>query len=99
MYPEGSCLIAQCLEYDITAQAETLSQLRASFERLFVAHVGLAAKFGETPFENVPRAPQRFFRMWEQATTFGKAFPIHARPQQGTTTAVSTPTELELAVA
>lgn len=58
--------VAQCLEFDIGAQAADLDTLSDRFK------VVLAAEFKESmerhgkPFEGIDPAPERFVAMWER---------------------------------
>jgi predicted RNase H-like HicB family nuclease len=61
---------AQCLEYDITAQAKTLPELRYELERVLFAHVCAGAEEGRAPFQGLERAPSKYWRMYETADTW-----------------------------
>jgi hypothetical protein len=66
VFQDNGMWVAQCLEYDIGAQAHDLDTLH---DRLKVT---LRAEFLESmsrhkkPFAGIGRAPERFFRMWER---------------------------------
>jgi hypothetical protein len=45
--------VAQCLEYDIVAQAEMLSDLRNAFIKTFATNIVLALKHGIEPLSNL----------------------------------------------
>src|SRR5438270_10544232 len=64
-FERGDHWVAQCLEYDIATQAKTLDDLLYELERILVAH--LMGAEGADPFANIPKAPQRFWRMYETA--------------------------------
>jgi hypothetical protein len=61
------CWSAQCLDYDIAAQARSLSELHYEFERVLVAHVVMCQELQIDPFKNLRPAPQKFWRMYEEA--------------------------------
>lgn len=65
LYQEGDWWIGQCLEYDITAQANSLPELQYEIERVLFTHICVSAAEHRTPFEGLPTAPQKFWRMWE----------------------------------
>lgn len=67
VFREGDWWVGQCLEYDIAAQAKTLSDLHYEVGRLLVAHYAVAAERGRRPFEDVPPAPERYWRLFNQA--------------------------------
>ena len=59
--------VAQCLERDIAAQADTLSELPAKLARALAAEIQFSEERGEPAFELLPSAPVRYFAMWEGA--------------------------------
>ena len=57
---------AQCLEYDIAAQADTIPELRKELARVLLAHVLTSAELKrDHPFAGLGQAPQRYFEMYE----------------------------------
>ncbi len=66
IFQEGSMWVAQCLEYDIGAQAVSVDKLH---ERLTVAleaeRQESLARNGE-PFAGIAPAPEYFHRLWEK---------------------------------
>jgi len=67
LFEEEGWKVAQCLEYDIAAQAKTLEDLYYQVERMLVAQVIAAEEFGRQPFQNFPPAPSKYVKMWERA--------------------------------
>jgi|SRR5882724_11006566 len=66
-FQRGDHWVAQCLDYDIATQAESLNDLVHEVERIIVAHL-LLAKKGKNPFANLPKAPQKFWEMYQNAS-------------------------------
>jgi hypothetical protein len=64
---EASGWAAQVLEHDIATQADTLHELFYEVERLLVSHVALADAEGRPPFEGIPPAPQKYWRMFKNS--------------------------------
>lgn len=64
---EGEWWSAQCLEYDIAAQARSQAALLIELHRVLVAHILISRELGRAPFQNLPRAPQRYWDMFEAA--------------------------------
>lgn len=60
--------VAQCLQYDLTAQAEKLTDLPYELDRVLVGHMVIAAEHGEVPFENLDVAPQEYWELFEHAS-------------------------------
>ena len=58
---------AQCLDYDIAAQARRLSDLRYEFERVVMAQLTLSEAAGEQAFQGIGPAPQEYWEMYEAA--------------------------------
>ena len=54
---------AQCLEYDIAAQGESIPKAMEAFEQTFVGQIIVDVKSGKQPLEGIPQAP-RFY--WNQ---------------------------------
>jgi hypothetical protein len=65
LFEEGDWWCAQCLEYDITAQAKTLPELRYELERVLFTHLCVSAQLGRTPFQGLAQAPRKFWKMYE----------------------------------
>ena len=58
---------AQCLEYDIATQAESLGALYREVERVLTAHLGIAKEKGRIPFEGLPKAPDRYWEIFKNS--------------------------------
>lgn len=56
--------VAQCLQYDIAAQAEDLGELLPRFQKTLEAEKMLCIKHGRVPLTSRPRAPQKY---WDEA--------------------------------
>jgi len=67
IYQSQTHWIAQGLQYDITAQAENPVELPKKFMTTLVAEAMVAQELGETPFENIPPAPRRFWELYKAA--------------------------------
>lgn len=66
-FQEGDWWTAQCLEYDIAAQAKTLSDLRYEVDRVIMSHVAVSEELGQEPLAEIGPAPQKFWEMYENA--------------------------------
>jgi hypothetical protein len=62
---EGGSWSAQCLDYDIAAQAKTLLDLHDELGRVLAAHIAASIELGREPFSSVNPAPQRFWELYE----------------------------------
>lgn len=60
--------VAQCLEYDIGAQADTLPNLFYELQRSLVGHVAMCLQHGQKPFESLPSAPPEYWEKWRRET-------------------------------
>ncbi len=67
VFQEDDWLYAQCLEYDIAAQARTLESLTHELQRIILGHMAICEENGLEPFRNLPRAPQKFWDMFERS--------------------------------
>ncbi len=68
LYQEDTCWIAQGLDYDITAQAPSLPDLYNRFAMKIVSEIVISLDLKKQPLEGIPRAPELFWRMFEEAT-------------------------------
>ena len=67
VFQEDDLVCAQCLEYDIAAQAKTLDDCLYEVSRLVGGHLAIAAEKGFAPFHGIPAAPRRFFDWFERS--------------------------------
>jgi hypothetical protein len=67
VFQEGEWLSAQFLEYDIAAQARSVPELAYELQRILVGHFATSKKLGKRPFEGIPKAPQKFWDMFERS--------------------------------
>jgi len=65
LFEEGGAWSAQCLDYDIAAQAETLLDLHDELTRVLVSHVAASIQLGQEPFSAFKPAPQKFWDLYE----------------------------------
>ena len=55
--------VAQCLEYDIVAQAKTKELAQSEFLNVFCGRIEIAQELGIDPFEDVPPPPSYYRRL------------------------------------
>jgi hypothetical protein len=67
VFQEGDWLCAQCLEYDLVAQARSLPKLCRALQQLVVGHVAVRVRHGRQPFRDLPRAPEKYWTMFRQS--------------------------------
>lgn len=60
--------VAQCLEYDLCTSSKELEDLPKQIASQLRLQVALDRKKGREPFEGLPRSPQKFWDLYEQAT-------------------------------
>jgi hypothetical protein len=65
IFKEGDWWVAQCLEYDIAAQARTIKDLTYEIQRVLVGHMVACKQEGITPFSNLPKAPEKYWQMFQ----------------------------------
>ena len=58
--------VAQCLEYDIGAQASSLPNLFYELQKSIVGHVVICREHDQDPFECLPPAPSHYWDKWQQ---------------------------------
>jgi hypothetical protein len=67
VFQEGEWLCAQCLEYDLVAQAKSLPQLSRALQRLIAGHVAVSLRHKQQPFRDLPRAPEKYWTMFRRS--------------------------------
>ena len=67
VFQEGDWLCVQCLEYNLATQARTLRQLYKDLHRLILGHIAVRLRHNQRPFEGLPRAPQKYWNMFERS--------------------------------
>jgi len=56
---------AQCLEYDIAAQARTLKDVEYEIQRVIIGRIAAAIELKIDPFEDLSPAPEEYRRIFE----------------------------------
>jgi len=59
--------IAQCLEYDLAAQGETIDDAVYEIQRSLFGQFVVSVEMKVSPFANIPRAPDKFEKLYETA--------------------------------
>src|SRR5256885_13186895 len=67
IFQEGEWLCAQCLEYDLVAQAKSLPRLVKALERLLVSHITVRLRHKQQPFRDLPRAPAKYWTLFRRS--------------------------------
>jgi len=65
IFQDSDLWVAQCLEYDIGAQAPDLETLQSRLGLVIRAELLTSLEMGNEPFGGINAAPKRFFDMWE----------------------------------
>jgi hypothetical protein len=67
VFQDGDWLCAQCLEYDLVAQAKTLSGLSRALQHVILSHVAIRLRHDRQPFRDLPKAPEKYWTMFRQS--------------------------------
>ena len=62
--------VAQCLEHDICAQADDLTEVKNRLDATLDAERDYSVSIGKKPFEGIDPAPKHYSDMWERRTPF-----------------------------
>lgn len=65
---DGGWWSAQCLEYDIAAQAKSLVDIRHEFEKMVVAHLLISHERNLEPFAGIDAAPKELWEEFDKAS-------------------------------
>jgi hypothetical protein len=82
LFEEDEWWSAQCLDYDVAAQAKTLLELHDELVRVLIVQVAASAQLGREPFEGINPAPQRFWELYERGWRF-ESKPVPFRLEKG----------------
>jgi hypothetical protein len=75
-FKEQEFWVAQCLQFDVTAQGKTIPEARRSFERVLVAQIICDLEEKRPPLSSVPRAPTKFWQQFRKASALAEREPI-----------------------
>jgi len=64
---DGNGYTAQCLQYDIAAQGDSIKDAKRAFEYAITAEVGYLASINKT-LDDLPAAPQYYWDEFQQAS-------------------------------
>jgi hypothetical protein len=59
--------VAECLEYDIGAQGETIDEAKTAFARSFVSQIMIDIAHNRKPLEGIGPSPEDVLRRYESA--------------------------------
>lgn len=70
-FQESGLWCGQCLEHDVATQARTLADLKAELIQAISIHADLAIERGREPLAGLPKAPDRYFQMYDAFAKLG----------------------------
>lgn len=82
IFKDNDLFIAQCLEYDIAVQGETLKELEERLVCTLLDYVALSIENREPPFSHVPRTPKEFWDLFKKANRLEKPLRIPSPPRR-----------------
>ena len=68
IFRDGDWWVAQLLEYNLATAARSLEAIPAELERFLTVQIVGSLEAGVEPFEDLPKAPQRFWDLYEQSS-------------------------------
>src|ERR1700743_3710305 len=66
IFKDDDLWVAQCLEYDIDAQARDLKSLEQHLSLTLALEYEESVKVHGAPFAGIEKSPQQYFDMWEE---------------------------------
>ena len=66
LFQEGGGWIAQCLDHDIVTQGDNIKQAQERMILTIICQITLALKVGKTPLSDVEKAPEKYWKLFEQ---------------------------------
>lgn len=79
-FQEGGSWIVQGIDYDISAHADSMSELEQAFTRAILESCLITQHLGRKPLEGIKPAPHRFRELFEAAEVELKA--VRRDPRQ-----------------
>ena len=68
IFRDGDWWVAQVLEYNLATAAKSLEALPAELERFLTVQIVGSLESGVEPFEDLPKAPQRYWDLYKQSS-------------------------------
>lgn len=68
MFRDGNSWVAQCLEHDIRAQADSLEKLQSRLQFALNLEREASVEINGEPFKGIDPAPASYFEMWENCS-------------------------------
>lgn len=78
VFKDDGLWVAQCLEYDIGAQAENIDLLNDRLKVVLMAEFKESMERHNKPFAGIDPAPERFQHMWDRRAQSFKVSPALA---------------------
>ncbi len=75
---------AQCLECDIAVQAQGVNNVLLELQRVLKGHIAISKKMKVPPFKDIPKAPKKFWNLFEKANWQAKMRFSPAPKRRGT---------------
>src|SRR5438045_1470112 len=69
--------VAQCLEYDVTAQGKSIDDAMQAFERTLVGQVLLDTSQEKEPLAGIAQAPKHYFDLFKKAHRLADPMPFY----------------------
>ena len=70
--------VAQCLEYDIAAQGQTLDVVKQRFTLTLIGQMTVDIKHGKKPLEGIKEAPSKFWEHFKQGERLERQPPFYS---------------------
>lgn len=64
---EDQVWIAQCLQYDITAQGNTIKKAISEFHKVLAFEIAYSIQLQKPALDGIPSAPQYYWKLYEEA--------------------------------
>ena len=75
-YEQKTLWVAQCLDYDVAAQGETIQEAKEAFGVAFSAQLAVYIDDNQNPLEMIPPAPQEYWDKFARGDRLADQIPI-----------------------
>jgi hypothetical protein len=77
LHKDGNAWVAQCLEYDLAAQAPSVDEAKKRFMRTLTQQIVADLVDGNDPLSKLPQAPLRYFEDSVTSNKSGPELPVY----------------------
>jgi hypothetical protein len=75
--PKGFAWVAQCLEYDVTAQGDSIASAQENFKKAFFGQIIADISVGKEPLDGIAQAPRFYWSRFKGGQRLAESGPFY----------------------